>query len=297
MDMSAGFMRPNDSVPSDVEALLPADPYDCLDLAFRIASRAFNTKILSLEEENNNLRGNVSQKQTQIKTLERRIQNLELELQESADKQKQMLDENARVVNERNALMDSVKKLQKDVAKLEAFKRNLMQTLHEDDSSSVDTSSRGQTANIGEMDNTYNDSMAARHTFGVGGISISSPVAGGNTTSGGGLFGAGGGGGASSHSALGSLHATNSAPDGYYQPQSSAASASPLIDGKEFFRAARSKLSYEQFTRFLGEIKNLNAHKQTREVTLRHAKEIFGPANADLYPAFDSLLNKHIPLS
>ncbi|MBA0792351.1 hypothetical protein Gohar_016858 [Gossypium harknessii] len=40
----------------------------------------------------------------------------------------------------------------------------------------------------------------------------------------------------------------------------------PGIDGKEFFRQARSQLSYEQFSAFLANIKELNAQKQTREV-------------------------------
>ncbi|KAL5663377.1 hypothetical protein ACJX0J_023485, partial [Zea mays] len=39
----------------------------------------------------------------------------------------------------------------------------------------------------------------------------------------------------------------------------------PRVDGKEFFRQARSRLSYEQFGAFLANIKELNAHKQSRE--------------------------------
>ncbi|CAN1263295.1 Uncharacterized protein At4g15545 [Linum perenne] len=37
----------------------------------------------------------------------------------------------------------------------------------------------------------------------------------------------------------------------------------PRIDGKEFFRQARSRLSYEQFSAFLANIKELNAQRQT----------------------------------
>lgn len=40
------------------------------------------------------------------------------------------------------------------------------------------------------------------------------------------------------------------------------------LDGKEFFRQARSRLSYEKFSSFLANIKELNAHRQTREVYL-----------------------------
>ncbi|KAL5977210.1 hypothetical protein ACLOJK_021552 [Asimina triloba] len=40
----------------------------------------------------------------------------------------------------------------------------------------------------------------------------------------------------------------------------------PRIDGKEFFRQARNRLSYEQFSAFLANIKELNARKQSREL-------------------------------
>ncbi|KAL6198887.1 hypothetical protein ACLB2K_028675 [Fragaria x ananassa] len=68
----------------------------------------------------------------------------------------------------------------------------------------------------------------------------------------------------------------------------------PRIDGKEFFRQARSRLSYEQFSAFLANIKELNAEKQTREETLRKAEEILGTDNKDLYLSFQGLLNRNI---
>jgi hypothetical protein len=43
-------------------------------------------------------------------------------------------------------------------------------------------------------------------------------------------------------------------------------------------------------------IKELNAHRQTREETLRKAADIFGPTNGDLYASFESLLSRHLPL-
>ncbi|KAE9617091.1 hypothetical protein Lalb_Chr03g0031741 [Lupinus albus] len=68
----------------------------------------------------------------------------------------------------------------------------------------------------------------------------------------------------------------------------------PKIDGKEFFRQARSRLSYEQFSAFLANIKELNAKKQTREETLRKADEIFGSDNKDLYLSFQGLLYRNV---
>ncbi|KNA24902.1 hypothetical protein SOVF_011360 [Spinacia oleracea] len=65
------------------------------------------------------------------------------------------------------------------------------------------------------------------------------------------------------------------------------------VDGKEFFRQVRSRLSYEQFGAFLANVKELNSHKQTKEETLRKADEIFGPDNTDLYTIFEGLLTRN----
>ena len=62
------------------------------------------------------------------------------------------------------------------------------------------------------------------------------------------------------------------------------------MDGKEFFRRARARLSYERFSQFLQNIKDLNAHKRTRAETLQKAREIFGETNDDLYETFETLL-------
>ncbi|VAI00797.1 unnamed protein product [Triticum turgidum subsp. durum] len=84
--------------------------------------------------------------------------------------------------------------------------------------------------------------------------------------------------------------AANSPPRGRPNP-----GRTPRIDGKEFFRQARSRLSYEQFGAFLANIKELNAHKQSREETLKKAEEIFGPDSKDLYLSFQGLLNRSLP--
>ncbi|KAA3485326.1 PH-response transcription factor pacC/RIM101 isoform 2 [Gossypium australe] len=66
------------------------------------------------------------------------------------------------------------------------------------------------------------------------------------------------------------------------------------VDGKEFFRQARSRLSYEQFGAFLSNVKEFNSHKQTKEETLRKANEIFGSDNRDLYAIFEGLINRTV---
>ncbi|XP_076907504.1 uncharacterized protein At4g15545-like isoform X2 [Bidens hawaiensis] len=65
------------------------------------------------------------------------------------------------------------------------------------------------------------------------------------------------------------------------------------VDGKEFFRQVRSRLSYEQFAAFLANVKELNSQKQSKEETLRKADEIFGPENKDLYAIFEGLISRN----
>ncbi|KAK9844816.1 hypothetical protein WJX74_007212 [Apatococcus lobatus] len=67
------------------------------------------------------------------------------------------------------------------------------------------------------------------------------------------------------------------------------------IDGREFFRLARSRLSAQRFGQFLQAIKELNSGAKTREQTLHQAKELFGTSEADLYGSFEELLNQHLP--
>jgi hypothetical protein len=48
------------------------------------------------------------------------------------------------------------------------------------------------------------------------------------------------------------------------------------VDGKTFFRSARDKLSYEDFSTLLASMKRLNNQEQTRDQTLNAAKKLLG---------------------
>jgi len=65
------------------------------------------------------------------------------------------------------------------------------------------------------------------------------------------------------------------------------------VDGKEFFKRARHRLSFQQFNDFLANIKKLNAHTQSRDQTLDIARGIFGAENGDLHEDFTALLSRH----
>ena len=52
---------------------------------------------------------------------------------EAQEKARQSLEEQTKLVGEKNQLLQTVKKLNRDVAKLENFKRSLLQQLQDDD--------------------------------------------------------------------------------------------------------------------------------------------------------------------
>ena len=87
------------------------------------------SKVAVLEAEAGQLRTQASQHKNHVKTLERRIENLVMEVNDANEKTKQVLDDQNKLVAEKNALIQTVKKLNRDVAKLESFKRHLLQTL------------------------------------------------------------------------------------------------------------------------------------------------------------------------
>uniref|UniRef100_A0A7I4B8D8 At4g15545-like C-terminal domain-containing protein n=1 Tax=Physcomitrium patens TaxID=3218 RepID=A0A7I4B8D8_PHYPA len=245
----------------------------------------------------------------------------------------------AKLANEKNALAAQVKKLMRDVAKLETFKRTLMQSLQEDDDNpkAEGGDKRGVSSNLAIRRASQAESSLSRALDDDGqstkSFSTSSSV---NTEERG--FREGGASKpptsyqTSAHnSAQGTPHLSpklTSSGSGRASPRrsmsltdnshrislpsskptsqsttapnsppshGSAPSRTPRVDGKDFFRQARNRLSYEQFSAFLANIKELNAHRQTREETLRKAEETFGPDNKDLYAAFDGLLSRHLP--
>ncbi|MQM20347.1 hypothetical protein Taro_053365 [Colocasia esculenta] len=222
---------------------------------------------------------------------------------------------------------------------LEAFKRNLMQSLNEDDSSHTETVDIGTCDQFVPKDSIWKDGGSVSHTasnyvtastdtgnvYKEGSRNVGqkfsmtsyisprlTPSATPKVTSTAGSprgFSAAGSpkllSGATSptkfriegHTALSPWYpssqrssAANSPPRGRSLP-----GRTPRIDGKEFFRQARSRLSYEQFGAFLANIKELNAHRQSREETLKKAEEIFGTDNKDLFLSFQGLLNRNIP--
>ncbi|KAL6313558.1 hypothetical protein AAG906_006923 [Vitis piasezkii] len=303
---------PDFNITDDILAVIPTDPYDQLDLARKITSMAIASRVSKLESEVGRLRQMMYEKDRVAFDLEEKVSQLERAYQESESRLKMVIDENTRLSKERDSLAMTAKKMGRDLAKLETFKRQLMQSLSDDNSSQTET------VDIGTCDQSipkaYPD-MASR--LAVQRFSVTPYITPRFTPSGTPkIFSTGGSprgysAVASPNKTSGATSPTKSQYDGrgalssWYpsSQQSSAANSpprarplparTPRIDGKEFFRQARSRLSYEQFSAFLANIKELNAQKQSREETLRKAEEIFGTDNKDLYLSFQGLLNRN----
>ncbi|XP_011022114.1 PREDICTED: uncharacterized protein At4g15545 isoform X1 [Populus euphratica] len=329
------------SLPDEILAVIPMDPYEQLDLARKITSMAIASRVSNLESEMGRMKQKMLEKDHIIFELQEKLGNLQRVCQESESKLSLTLDENVKLSKERDSLAMTAKKLGRDLAKLETFKRQLMQSLSDDSSSqqaeSVDIGTCDQSVprvypdkdegmngyvthhsfrGCTDIGNDNSIDEASRHAGQRFSITpyitprrtptrtpniISTSVS------------------PKGYSAAGSPRKTSGATSptkpqydkqaslsSWYpsSQQSSAANSPPRgrpipgrpprMDGKEFFRQARSRLSYEQFSAFLANIKKLNGQEQTREETLRKAGEIFGTENKDLYLSFQGLLNRNI---
>lgn len=325
------------SLPDEILAVIPMDPYDQLDLARKITSMAIASRVSYLESERGRMKQRMFDKDRIIYELREKLGHLQRVCQESESKLSLALDENVKLSKEKDSLAMTAKKLGRDLAKLETFKRQLMQSL------SDDNSSQAETVDIGTCDQSvpraYSEKdegmngYVARHNFNgstdMGNTDEAPRHAGqrysitpyitprltpsgtpkiiSTSASPKGYSAAG-----SPQKTPGATSPTKPQYDGraslssWYpsSQQSSAANSpprghpipgrAPRVDGKEFFRQARSRLSYEQFSAFLANIKKLNGQEQTREETLRKAEEIFGTDNKDLYFSFRGLLNRNI---
>lgn len=328
---------PDFNLPEEILSVIPTDPYDQLDLARKITSMAIASRVSKLESETGRMRQKMYEKDQIIFELEEKVSRMEQAYQEAESRLKMVHDENMKLSKERDSLAVAAKKLSRDLAKLETFKRQLMQSLNDDNPS------QSETVDIGTCDQSMPKAYAskedgtngyvAHHSFN-GSTELGNPID-EASRHGGQRFSLtpyitprltptgtpkviSTVGSPRGYSALssplktsGTTSPTKSQFDGrttlsswYSSSQQSSAANSPprgrpnpartpRIDGKEFFRQARSRLSYEQFSAFLANIKELNAQKQSREETLIKTEEIFGTENKDLYISFQGLLNRN----
>ncbi|KAL5712735.1 hypothetical protein ACHQM5_014877 [Ranunculus cassubicifolius] len=335
----------NFDLPEEILTILPSDPFEQLDIARKITSIALATRVSKLESESDRLRSNLNEKEEQLAELQSQIESLEGSLSESNDKLAQADEEKERLLKENASLSATVKKLNRDVSKLEVFRKTLVQSLKEEEDSpggtpqvvakyiqasssfsseeaslppSKSSSVKSQLSDTGDSvkeDASSTETDAHKHGTSQRPLlasyrstpRLTPPISPPSLSA------------AASptiRSKPGSprRHSISFASSrGAFEERSSVYSSLPSshhgsmsgsldvgsqtgrtrVDGKEFFRQVRSRLSYEQFGAFLTNVKELNSHKQTREETLRKADEMFGPENRDLYIIFEGLITRN----
>ncbi|KAJ7545621.1 hypothetical protein O6H91_08G004100 [Diphasiastrum complanatum] len=357
MTTSVHGIREDFDLPQAILSALPSDPFEQLDVARKITSMALISRVEKMEVEEIKLLRKLSERDGIVSSLQERLANVEQSLEETSSRLSHALDEqileevkiylisitNAEVklTNEKAVLLTTVKKLTQEVAKLETFKRTLLQSLQAEEENSPQVDGGEKVTSLGSVSTrnkeyfTKEDYASLSKTRSASDLLMSDGVHSEQhpleEASKHGIRNE------SPHS-LTSLPTSKLSPPG--SPLKRSTTVSPMqlhlpdaanrmslnerspihfslpasqpttapnsppgggtlpartskVDGKEFFRQARGRLSYEQFSVFLESIKELNAHKQTREDTLKKAEQIFGPQNADLYADFETLLSRH----
>uniref|UniRef100_A0A804NCV4 At4g15545-like C-terminal domain-containing protein n=1 Tax=Zea mays TaxID=4577 RepID=A0A804NCV4_MAIZE len=321
-------------LPDAIAAALPPDPYEQLEVARKITAVAVASRASRLELEAARLRQRLADRDRLAAELADRAAKLEQALRDADARLRSALDDNAKLAKERDSLAQTSKKLARDLAKLETFKRHLMQSLGDDNSQETvdirtyeqsvakanswkdgleknshpvsslsDESVEADSVNQEVTTRPFEQKLTITHitprltsdpapklrTAATSprrySTAVSPKLASGATSP-----------RLEGHMAMSPWlpsskmsSAANSPPRGQ-----SISGRGTRVDGKEFFRQARHRLSYEQFAAFLSNIKELNAHRQSREETLRKADEIFGAENMDLFRSFQGLLSRSL---
>ncbi|KAK4266457.1 hypothetical protein QN277_027376 [Acacia crassicarpa] len=313
----------NFDLPEEVLRALPSDPFEQLDVARKITSIALSTRVNALESEASDLRAKLAEKDSLIADLQSQLESLDASLSQTADKLVRADQDKESLLKENALLSNTVRKLNRDVSKLEVFRRTLMQSLQEDEDNSGGASdivakiqsqnSLTSSSQTGDDDASLPPSRTSSMRTDTGysladdreadatrprvshGLLLASQTSTPRITPPG-----------SPPSLSASVSPTRTSqpvsPRRHSISFSSALSSSDTasqtgrtrVDGKEFFRQVRSRLSYEQFGAFLANVKELNSHKQTKEETLRKADDIFGPDNKDLYAIFEGLITRNV---
>ncbi|MQM04849.1 hypothetical protein Taro_037649 [Colocasia esculenta] len=338
---------PGFGLPEEVLVVLPDDPFEQLDVARKITSIALASRVTKLEAEASRLRWELAEKEEIVAELRAQVESLDASLGEISQHLAQADEEKAALRSENASLASTVKKLNRDVSKLEVFKKTLMQSLQEDEENPMIAGVRLLLCSMQGLARLFQTScqmLEAIHLYlymevSEAGRSISNDSAFSESDASkqvnqqGPLL-------ASQtstprltppdsptrHSAAGSptklskptsprrhsisvfSNARNvfderssffsSLPSSHHSSMTSpfdtgAHTGRARVDGKEFFRQVRTRLSYEQFSAFLANVKELNSHKQSKEETLRKADEIFGVDNRDLYAIFEGLITRN----
>nr|XP_043629324.1 uncharacterized protein At4g15545-like isoform X2 [Erigeron canadensis] len=312
------------NLPQEVVDVLPSDPFQQLDIARKITSIALSTRVSALESESAVLRQQLADRDAVIVDLNSQLDSIDSTVSANLHKLSIADQDNENLLKENAVLLETVSKLKRDVAKLESFRKTLMMSLQDEEGSSVtdppvaanaqnytslssqilsreDEESasliQSRSSDVGKSyhDELVNDAWRPRISPSLLLASQTSPQR--LTPHGSPPTLSASASPTRTHTPVSPRRHSISVPSSVFSSASpstySSMSGRTRVDGKEFFRQVRSRLSYEQFSAFLANVKELNSQKQSKEDTLRKADEIFGPGNNDLYAIFEGLVTRN----
>ncbi|GER50151.1 protein kinase superfamily protein [Striga asiatica] len=120
-------------IPEELLEVLPSDPFEQLDVARKITSIALSTRVDALESEVSVLRDQLNDRDNIISGLESQLESLDAAFNEASDKLTTVQQDKEGLIRENAQLSSTVKKLNRDVVKLEAFRKTLMRSLQDDE--------------------------------------------------------------------------------------------------------------------------------------------------------------------
>lgn len=271
------------------------DHEDQIQMGMRIIQAAFQDKVHTMEQQIRTLSITCEEQKNTTTTLQKKNTSLEAELMEHHQRAQHLAEEN-------KELFKTVGSLRKQIARLEGLRAAVLSSIQDD---------QAQEAELGDTRALLSDDYLKGATpltasemgyappqrslpFSRGSISYASRE--------------------SLHSALGTLHpgsmTLGADPVSYtgssigstepavgrgtaQDPDTSSQNDIGVTDGRQFFRLAKSKLTFEGFNSFLASIKKLNSGGQTREDTIDEVRALFGPEHKELFQGFERLLNSH----
>lgn len=240
-------------------APMPQDYEEQVELAMRIFQSAFTGKVRALQSEIVALKHGCDEQRNTAQAMQQKNSALEERLADTQQTAKQLYQEN-------QELLAVVSSLRSQMKRLEALRSAVMTSIQADDA-------MAQESPVNQV--VRDDFLCERLPLSMRGLSVNGPLP--------------------SSKAVGDVGAATSDaghPGQQGCPQADATHAEAPVDGRQFFREARSRLSTEAFNLFLASIKRLNNQEQSREETLDEAWRVFGDEHQDLYRSFEHLLNR-----
>ncbi|EER12664.1 conserved hypothetical protein [Perkinsus marinus ATCC 50983] len=298
---------------------LPDSPDECLGVGIKVIQNAYMSKMQSLEHEVRALRLSLDQEKAAHMQTMKRANALDVELIDSRERCKKLQEENRNLIQNlraQNQQLEHFERLKQTlVGGLDSFQSESSRMHDGDGSGYADTrflrresflqgiapmaassapppmctTPVGSASVYGSFNSNQN-----HHQFGFpnpGGFSNNNMLEAGATTS----HTSPVNNSTSSISGIGMQQKSHDSAMPDVSGDSGAGGRPSGIDGKSFFKVARSRLSYECFNKFLASIKRLNAQEQSTDATLADVKKIFdeeGEGNDDLYSDFAALLHR-----